>query len=114
MKYLRLALLSLCLIGSGTAAALDSPTPITDLNAILISDSNNIYTLTSTDNADIIHVHNQFGDFLWKYSYVFKVISWKHKNGVLYVFSKSRYIDKTFLDAFDSSGNVKWMKNVNH
>lgn len=108
MKFLRSALLSICLLGCGSAMAgtfsdrdFDQDHMITTNYSILI--------LSAFENDDHITAYTDYGTLLWDVTVHPKVISWKIKDGLLYVFSKSRYLEKTYLTCIDpATGYTLW------
>lgn len=108
MKFLYSALLSLFLLVFGSATAglfsdrqFDQDHMITTNYSILI--------LSAFEDEDHITAYSDYGTLQWDVTVRSKVISWKIKDGLLYVFSKSRYLEKTFLTCIDpATGYVIW------
>jgi outer membrane protein assembly factor BamB len=109
MKFcIRLALLSLCLLGfSHVSASIFSDRNFDQDHMILTNYS--ILILSPFEDSDHISAYSDYGNLLWDVSFSTKVISWKIKDGYLYAFSKSRYLEKTYLTCIDpASGLVVW------
>jgi outer membrane protein assembly factor BamB len=108
MKFLRSALLSLCLLGCGNATAAIFSDRNFDQDH-MIPTNYSIMILSAFEDEDHITAYSDYGSLLWDVAINTKVISWKLKDGLLYVFSKSRYLEKTYLHCIDpTTGRVIW------
>lgn len=108
MKYIVSAFLTFCLLACSPATAglfsdrnFDQDHMITTNYSILL--------LSSFEEEDHITAYTDYGTLLWDVTVHPKIISWKIKDGLLYVFSKSRYLDKTYLTCIDpATGYILW------
>ncbi len=107
MKCIRSALLSLCLLGCGTLSAQFSSR---DFNQEYMKvTSYAVMILSPFDDEDHITAYNSYGGLIWDDSFLTKVMSWKLDNDLLYVFSKSRYAEKTYLTCINTkNGQILW------
>ena len=107
MKLLHLALLSICLLTCVNAAAVYSDRSFDQDHMILNRGS--VMILSAFDEEDHITCYSDYGRLLWNVSFNPKVISWKIDNHLLYVFSKSRILEKTYLHCIDpTNGKIIW------
>jgi outer membrane protein assembly factor BamB len=107
MNFLRLTLLTLCLLACGSATALFSDRNFDQDH--MISTNYSVMILSAFEDEDFISAYSDYGSLLWNVSLNPKVISWKMKDGLLYVFSKSRYLEKTYLHCIDpATGKIIW------
>jgi outer membrane protein assembly factor BamB len=106
MNFLRSILLGACLLGCGSVAA----SVMTDFNQEhMITTGYSVIIHSPYDSYDHITCYSEYGTFLWDVSLNTKVISMQLKDGVLFVFSGSRYLNKTYLSCIDSTtGIVIW------
>lgn len=109
MKKICTFLLSACLLTCGCVSA--SPFSDRDFNQdrMITTNYNQIIILSPFDDSDHITAYSDYGSFQWDVSVSTKVISMKMKDGFLYIFSKSRYVEKTYLTCVDAdTGIVLW------
>ena len=108
MKSLRSILLSICLLGCGTATAAQFSDR--DFNQDrMITTNYSILVLSPCEEEDHITAYTDYGTLLWDVTVHPKVMSWKMKDGLLYIFSKSRYLEKTYLTCIDpATGYTLW------
>jgi outer membrane protein assembly factor BamB len=108
MKFLRSMLLSICLLGCGSATA----GLFSDRNfdqEHMITTNYSVIILSAFEDDDHITAYSDYGSLLWDVTVNPKVISWKIKDGLLYVFSKSRFLEKTYLTCIDpATGYILW------
>lgn len=108
MKFLRSALLSLCLLGCGGATASIFSDRNFDQDHMLTTNYS-VMILSAFEDEDHISAYSDYGSLLWNVSVNPKIISWRMKDGLLYVFSKSRYLEKTYLHCIDpATGKIIW------
>lgn len=105
MKTVRYFLLSLFLVGTSVAfAANDS----INQERLMVT-SHNLMIVSSFTNEDHVTAYNDYGTLLWDVTFRTQVVSWKLKDGDLYVFTKSRYKDSTYLTCIDPvTGTIIW------
>jgi hypothetical protein len=71
----------------------------------------NIMVVTSLEDEDHITAYSDNGIRLWDQTFYPKIISWKLKDGYLYVFSKSRLLSTTYLTCMNPmTGIIIWEK----
>lgn len=103
MKMIRACLLGLSLLGSTVAyadAINQDRMMTTSYNIIIVS------TFTSEDH---ITAYSDYGTPLWDVTFRTQVVSWKLKDGYLYVLTQSRYKDGTYLSCIDPvTGSIVW------
>jgi outer membrane protein assembly factor BamB len=108
MKLLRSVLLSLCLLGASSASAAHFSDRDFDQDH-MITTNYSILILSAFEDEDHITAYSDYGTLLWDVTVHPKIISWKMKDGLLYVFSKSRYLEKTYLTCIDpATGYIIW------
>jgi len=108
MKYLRLALLSFCLWGSGNATASIFSDRNFDQDHLILN-RGSVMVLSAFEDEDHITCYSNYGRLLWDVTFNPKVISWKLDDNLLYIFSKSRFLEKTYLHCIDPlTGKIIW------
>lgn len=108
MKFIRSTFVGLCLLVCGSISASIFSDRDFEQNH-MITTNYSILILSPFDERDHITAYSDYGTLLWDVSINPKVISWKMKDGLLYVFSKSRYLEKTYLHCIDpSTGLILW------
>jgi hypothetical protein len=108
MKILRSTLLSLFILACGGLSAGSFSDRHFDQDHMIPLKSS-ILTLSAFDEEDHITSYSDFGTLLWDVKINSKIISWKLKDGLLYAFAKSRYLEKTYLICIDpASGIILW------
>ena len=108
MKFLSTALLSLCLLGCVNATASVFSDRDFDQEH-MITTNYSVMILSAFEDEDHISAYSDYGNLFWDVTINSKVISWKMKDGLLYVFSKSRYLEKTYLHCIDpATGKILW------
>lgn len=108
MNFLRSILLSSCLLSCASATAGLFSDRDFDQEHMLIG-NHSILILSAYEEDDRLTAYTDYGKLLWEVTVNPKVISWKLKDGLLYVFSKSRYLEKTYLTCIDPvTGSILW------
>lgn len=108
MKFLSAALLSICLLACGSATAAVFSDRDFESNH-MITTTYSVMVLSAFEEEDHITAYSDYGTLLWDVMVNPKIISWKMKDGLLYVFSKSRYLEKTYLHCIDpATGKIVW------
>lgn len=108
MKYLRLALFSLCLLGCGQATGAVFSDRYFEQNH-MITNRGSVMVLSAFEDEDHLTCYSSYGSLLWNVTVNPKVISWKLEDNLLYVFSKSRVLEKTYLHCIDPmTGKILW------
>lgn len=111
MKFLRTALLSVCLLGCTNVMASFSDQSFEQNQMIITDDSNKILILSAFENEDIVTSYSYFGNQEWQFTLESKVISWNVKRNRLYIFSKSRDLEVTYLHSLNlENGTVDWVR----
>lgn len=111
MKFLRTAFLALCMLGCGTAAASFSDRHFNQDHMLTLTGYpyNSIIVLSAFDDNDHITAYSDYGSLLWDVQFNTKIISWQLKDDNLYVFGKSRYLEKSYLYCVDPvTGRIRW------
>lgn len=110
MNFIRTLILSISLLTYGSAFAGSAYLSDRDFNQDrMITTSYSVMILSPFEDSDYIASYGDHGTLLWEISFNPKVMSWKMKDGLLYVFSKSRYLEKTYLHCIDpASGKILW------
>lgn len=112
MNLLRSLILGACLLTCGSASAIASTGYFSDRDFNqdrMITTSYSVMVLSPFEDIDYVASYTEYGTLLWEVSFNGKVMSWKMKDGLLYVFSKSRYVEKTYLHCINpSTGNILW------
>lgn len=68
-----------------------------------------ILVLSACEATDVITAYDTQGKLLWNMLLSSKIISWQMKEGRLYVFSKDRYYEDTYLMCVHpATGSVQW------
>lgn len=110
MNFFRTAFVAICLFAFGTACA--STSYFSDRNFDqdrMIATNYSLILLSPFEEQDHITAYTDYGNLLWDVTIHPKVMSWKLKDGLLYVFSKSRLMDKTYLTCIDpATGYILW------
>lgn len=106
MNFIRSFLLGICLLGCGSATAavmsnFDQDHMITTNYSVIVH--------SPFDTSDHITSYSDYGSFQWDVTMNTKILSMKLKDGLLFVFSGSRSISKTYLTCIDPiTGVVIW------
>lgn len=109
MKLIRLAIISLSLMGFGAVSANSFTERSFNQDHMITTNYNQVIILSTYNDEDHITSYSDYGNFQWDIRLSTKVISMKIKEGYLYIFSRSRYTDKTYLTCADAStGIVIW------
>lgn len=75
----------------------------------MIITNSSVIVLSPFEEQDHLTAYNDYGTLLWDVTVNSKVISWKIRDGLLFVFSKSRYLEKTYLTCVDpATGYIFW------
>lgn len=109
MHILRYSLIGLFLMMSSFAAAgpLNLESEI-DQNRLLTTDYN-IILFSPFSDSDHVTAYTYGGVFLWDIPTPSKILSWKLVDGYLYILSKDRYREITYLTCFNSlTGQKIW------
>jgi outer membrane protein assembly factor BamB len=108
MNILRSLLLGACLltVGSASAGVLSDREFSQDQ---MLMTNHNVMILSAFDDEDHISAYNTGGQLLWDIRITPKVTSWKLKDGLLFIFAKDRYLEKTYLTCVNPvTGAIIW------
>ncbi|MBA3602921.1 MAG: hypothetical protein H0W50_04620 [Parachlamydiaceae bacterium] len=116
MKFCRFILLGLmlsCAIETQVSAAPTAPAP-KDYNfqqeRMLLS-SNAVFVISSFDTQDHITAYTYYGVRLWNAPFHAKILSWQQAGDYIFVFSKDRKGNSTYLTCMDKcSGELVWQR----
>ena len=110
MDFFRSALLAISLIACGSTSLATAYFSDRDFDQErMIITNYSLILLSPCEDEDHLTAYTDNGTLLWDVSIFPKVMSWKLKNGMLYVFSKSRQFDKTYLTCIDpATGFILW------
>lgn len=73
--------------------------------------STNVFIVSSFDSEDHLSSYTRNGSLEWNKIYATKIISWKVEGYYIYVYSKSRKGNKTYLRCLNKyDGEVIWIK----
>lgn len=108
MKLLKLLAISGILsLGSQLQAAKYSDYDFKQERMLLASDG--IYAISSFDSQDVVSAYTHHGAFLWHRNFNSKILSWEIAGNSVFVFSKSRSGQSTYLTCLDRyDGRVIW------
>ncbi|WP_068467649.1 hypothetical protein [Candidatus Protochlamydia phocaeensis] len=108
MNFFRSAFLGMLLLISGMLSAQSFSDREFNQDRMMAT-SFNIMILSSFETEDHITAYSDYGTLQWDVAFRPKVISWKLKDNYLFVFSKSRYAEKTYLTCIDPlTGLIAW------
>lgn len=109
MKNFRLLFLSLILSLSSFAFAEEDDFSYQQERMKL--DREGVYVVSSFENADVIAAYSYNGIRMWEAPFHAKIISWEIVDDQIFIFSKDRKGNKTYLDCLDKeTGKVIWEK----
>ena len=106
MKYLRSLLIgAFLLVGTTVSAAVTS-----NFNQDhMITTNYSIIVHSPFDTTDLVTSYSEYGFLQWEVKLNARVLSMKIKDGLLYIFSGSRVLNKTFLTCVDPvTGIILW------
>lgn len=116
MKTIRVLLICLfiSIAGSATAIGIAPPPNFQDYefnqDKMQLSPTG-IYVLSSFENNDYITAYTYKGQLLWEAPFHAKVVSWKIAGDAIFVLSKSRNANKSYLTSLDKfSGLMLWQR----
>lgn len=109
---IRKTAVALMLIASLFTVAAVQASPYDDYNFSqdrMIIDGSDVFVLSTFDSSDHITKMNKFGDKIWEAKFGSKIISWRVTKYDVYVFSKDRKGNQTYLTKLDRySGAPIW------
>lgn len=109
MKKILICLFVLIVLGSPKVFAYQMYKSESFNQERMITSPYGIIILSPFDDQDGITAYNSFGYRVWEVMIKAKVLSFKLYDGYLYVLSKSRYQEKTYLTCIDpSTGYIVW------
>ncbi len=73
----------------------------------MLSTYDTLLLLSPCEDKDFLSAYSYGGTHFWTISLYTKVISWTVKDNYLYVFSKSRYSDNTYLSCYNINTGYK-------
>ncbi|MBA3239240.1 MAG: hypothetical protein H0T62_12955 [Parachlamydiaceae bacterium] len=109
VRYMLMGLLFCCAVGTEISAA-----PVTDYDfqqeRMLLS-SNAVFVISSLDSQDHITAYTYYGARIWNAPYHAKILSWQLAGNYIFVFSKDRKGNSTYLTCMDKdSGAQIWQR----
>jgi hypothetical protein len=92
----------------------DSSEAIPDFTTERMSvNSESIYVVSSFDVIDYFSTYNHEGEFVWETPFSSKIVSWKIKGDVLFIFSRHRNGLVYYLTRLEAgTGTIKWEKSI--
>lgn len=110
MNQFRSLILSLCFSLILTSPLLSFTLSERDFDqGRMLTSAYGIMVLSPCENSDTLTAYDSNGKVLWNIVLKSKVISWNLKDGRLYVFSKNRFYDDTYLHSINPiTGYIVW------
>lgn len=75
----------------------------------MLVDQGEIFVISSFDSSDLLTAFDYYGNMLWEVRFNTKVLSWDVQPNLIFVFSKNRSGNKTFVNCIDrTTGIILW------
>jgi hypothetical protein len=79
----------------------------------LAVNAEDIYAISSFQETDYFTVYTHAGDILWEVPFFAKIISWKARDELLFIFSQARNSQAYFISCLDAKkGYLLWEKGI--
>jgi len=79
----------------------------------LAVNQDDLYVISSFEERDYLTVYTHAGDAVWEMPFNAKILSWKAKDELLFVFSRARNGRAYFVSCLDAKiGNLLWEKGI--